>query len=241
LEIRSIKAGDEEALWRVLEPTIRAGETYTLSRDMSREAALAYWTAPNHRVFVASFEGVIVGTYYMRSNQGGGGSHIANCGYITSPFAQGRGVARALCHHSLRLARELGYQAMQFNCVVSSNERAIKLWKSFGFSIVGTIPAAFEHPSLGFVDAYVMHRSITDDEIYSKRRKSISVHNWRTNQSWCSNQAPIYAFPLESFPDVTAVLHAHQRLFQRTEYLPAPQEHFRQQMRSLAASTVSRG
>jgi GNAT superfamily N-acetyltransferase len=165
MKIRALDAGDDEALWRVLEPTLREGKTYALPRDISRDKALAYWTAPVHRVFVATIEREVVGTYYMRPNQAGGGSHVANCGYMTSPAAQGRGVARALCQHSLDLARELGYRAMQFNFVVGSNERAIKLWKSFGFVVVGRIPAAFAHPQLGFVDALVMHRSIADDQI----------------------------------------------------------------------------
>jgi ribosomal protein S18 acetylase RimI-like enzyme len=127
---------------------------------MSRESALTYWHSPGHEVFVAEDHGEIVGTYFLMANQKGGGAHVANCGYMTSPRATGRGVARAMCAHSLERARERGFRAMQFNFVVSSNERAVRLWQSFGFEIVGTLPKAFEHPTLGFVDAFVMYRQL---------------------------------------------------------------------------------
>jgi len=157
LTIRSATANDAEAIWNILEPTIRAGETYTLPRDMSREEALAYWFAPGHEVFVAGDEGRLFGTYFLQPNQKGGGSHVANCGYMTAAASYGRGVARAMCAHSLDYARGRGFRAMQFNFVVSTNERAVKLWQSFGFEIVGRLPGAFLHPSAGYVDAYVMY------------------------------------------------------------------------------------
>ena len=151
---------DDEAIWAILEPIIRAGETYTQSRDMSREDALAFWFAGGHEVFVAEENGGIVGTYFLKANQKGGGAHVANCGYMTAPHATGRGVARAMCAHSLERARERGFRAMQFNFVVSTNERAVRLWQSFGFEIVGRLPQVFEHPKLGLVDAYVMYRQL---------------------------------------------------------------------------------
>jgi len=151
---------DADPVWAILQPTIRAGETYTLPRDMTREAALLYWFAPPHEVFVAEENDQVVGTYFLQANQQGGGSHIANCGYITAPWATGRGVARAMCAHSLARARERGFTAMQFNFVVSTNKRAIALWQSFGFEIVGRLPGAFHHPTHGFVDALVMYRSL---------------------------------------------------------------------------------
>lgn len=147
-------------VWAILEPTIRAGETYTLPREMSRERALDYWFAPPHEVFVAEDNAHILGTYFLQANQQGGGSHVANCGYVTAPWATGRGVARAMCAHSLGRARERGFQAMQFNFVVSTNERAVALWQSFGFEIVGRLPSAFHHPTAGYVDALVMYRSL---------------------------------------------------------------------------------
>src|SRR6202022_3303914 len=102
--IRAAVDGDSEAIWSVLEPTIRAGETYALPRDMSREAALEYWSAPGHHVFVAQGSEGVVGTYYLRANQQGGGAHVANCAYVTAPSATGRGVGRAMCEHSLEMA-----------------------------------------------------------------------------------------------------------------------------------------
>jgi ribosomal protein S18 acetylase RimI-like enzyme len=109
---------------------------------------------------VAEADGEIVGTYYLRPNQAGGGKHVCNCGYVTSASATGRGVARAMCEHSLEHARRRGYRSMQFNFVVSSNTRAVALWKWMGFEVVGRLPAAFEHPALGYVDALVMFRSL---------------------------------------------------------------------------------
>jgi ribosomal protein S18 acetylase RimI-like enzyme len=151
---------DADQIWAILEPTIRAGETYTLPRDLTRQEALEYWFAPQHEVFAAQEEAQIVGTYFLQANQQGGGSHVANCGYITAPWATGRGVARAMCAHSLDRARERGFKAMQFNFVVGTNERAIALWKTFEFEVVGRLPSAFHHPTEGFVDALVMYRSL---------------------------------------------------------------------------------
>ena len=158
--IRNATAADHEAVWAILEPTIRAGETYTLPRDMSREEALGYWFGPGHEVFVAEDDGRITGTYFMQANQKGGGDHVANCGYMTAPHATGRGIARAMCAHSLEHAKARGFRAMQFNFVVSTNERAVRLWQSFGFEIAGRLPGAFRHPAAGFVDALVMYRQL---------------------------------------------------------------------------------
>jgi ribosomal protein S18 acetylase RimI-like enzyme len=160
MQIRAAIRSDADAIWAILEPVIRAGETYPLLREMNRENGLGFWFTPGHEVFVAEDNGEIVGTYFMKANQKGGGAHVANCGYMTAPRATGRGVARAMCAHSLERARERGFRAMQFNFVVSSNERAARLWQSFGFEIVGRLPKAFEHPTLGFVDAFVMYRQL---------------------------------------------------------------------------------
>ena len=158
--VRPAHARDDDAIWGIIGPTIRVGETYVLPRDMSRAQALSYWGSPGHEVFVADDDGQVVGTYYLRPNQQGGGSHVANCGYMTAAAASGRGVARAMCAHSLAHARARGFRAMQFNFVVSSNERAIALWRSFEFEIVGRLPQAFRHPQLGLVDALVMYRML---------------------------------------------------------------------------------
>jgi ribosomal protein S18 acetylase RimI-like enzyme len=158
--IREITVGDADAIWKILEPVIRSGDTYTLPADMTREDAFAYWHSPGHEVFVAEENGEILGTYYLRANQKGGGSHVANCGYITASWASGRGIARTMCQHSLNHAKTRGFRAMQFNFVVSSNERAVRLWQSMGFEIVGRLPGAFIHPTFGAVDALVMYRHL---------------------------------------------------------------------------------
>jgi ribosomal protein S18 acetylase RimI-like enzyme len=158
--IRAAGQADNDAIWAITEPIIRAGETYTLPRDMDTESALAYWRAAEHEVFVAEDNRLIVGAYFLRANQQGGGAHVANCGYMTALPWMGRGVARVMCAHSLDRARERGFRAMQFNFVVSTNERAVRLWQSFGFEIVGRLPGAFHHPSMGYVDAYVMHKQL---------------------------------------------------------------------------------
>ncbi len=158
--IRSFEPGDNDAIWRILEPTFCAGETYPLPRDISRSDALGYWHSPGHRVFVAEDAGTIVGTYYLRANNKGGGDHVANCGYVVASNAFGRGVARAMCAHSLDQARAGGFTAMQFNFVIASNERAVRLWQDLGFAITGRLPRAFRHPRLGLLDAYVMMRNL---------------------------------------------------------------------------------
>ena len=143
----------------MLEPIIRAGETYALPRDMSRGDAMAYWTT-GRDVFVAEEAAMILGTSYVRANQAGGGAHVANAGFATAAHATGRGVARALCVHALDHARARGFRAMQFNFVVASNLRAVALWQATGFDEVGRVPAAFVHPTLGDVDALVMWRRL---------------------------------------------------------------------------------
>lgn len=160
LAVRRATGADRAAIWTIIAPAIRAGETYALPRDMSEADALAYWCSPDQTPFVAEADGAVVGTYYLRANQQGGGGHVANCGYMTAAAATGRGVARAMCLHSLDEARGRGFLAMQFNFVVSTNQRALRLWQSLGFAIVGTLPEAFRHPAAGLVDAYVMFRKL---------------------------------------------------------------------------------
>jgi ribosomal protein S18 acetylase RimI-like enzyme len=158
--IRPATNGDASAIWTIMEPILQAGETYALPRDLDKESALAYWFSADREVFVAEDGGDIVGTYCLQANQKGGGAHVANCGYMTAVSATGRGVARAMCAHSLDRARERGFRAMQYNFVISTNERAVRLWQSFGFEIVGRLPGAFVHPTLGYVHAYIMYRDL---------------------------------------------------------------------------------
>jgi ribosomal protein S18 acetylase RimI-like enzyme len=139
---------------------MREGETFALPRDGSEALARAYFASPEKVNFVAEDGGVILGASYVRANQQGGGGHIANCGYMTSLAARGRGVARALCAHSIDYCQAQGFKGIQFNFVVSTNEPAVALWQKLGFDIVGTLPQAFNHPTHGYVDSYVMFRAL---------------------------------------------------------------------------------
>jgi ribosomal protein S18 acetylase RimI-like enzyme len=155
------KKADRAAIWAIMEPVIRAGETYPLPRDMNDKAALAYWLSRLHTSFVAEDEsGAVVGTYYIRPNNSGGGDHISNCGYMVAKNAQGRGVASAMCEHSLKTAREMGFTGMQFNFVIAGNTRAVDLWTRMGFETIGRLPGVFRSPTKGEVDALVMFREI---------------------------------------------------------------------------------
>lgn len=138
---------------------IRAGEIYPIGRDLSQAGAIAYWMAAGNEDFIAEEAGTTLGTYHLRPNQAGGGQHVCNCGYVTAPDATGRRVARRMCEHSIIAAGARSYRAMQFNFVVSSNKRAVSLWQKTGFAILGKLPSAFLHPTLGYVDAFVMYRS----------------------------------------------------------------------------------
>ena len=160
MKIRPVKEADEDALWAMLEPVFRAGDTYAVDPDISREAALAMWRGASHGAFLAEAEGEALGTYYLKRNFAGGGAHVCNCGYVTAPAARGRGVARAMLTHSLETAKSAGFRAMQYNSVVASNTRAVETWKRTGFDVVGRLPGAFQHPDLGFVDCLVMWRDL---------------------------------------------------------------------------------
>ena len=160
LKIRPAAPGDGAALAGLILPVFRAGETYTIDRAIPEEDAVAYWTAPDKTVFVAEDAGQVLGSYYIRPNQQGGGAHVCNCGFVTGAQAQGRGVARAMLDHALQQARVQGYRAMQFNFVVATNTRAIAIWQSAGFKVVGRLPGAFNHPNEGYVDALVMYRAL---------------------------------------------------------------------------------
>lgn len=158
--IRPASPDDAAAIAALILPTISAGETYALPRDMSAEAAVAYWCGPDRRTFVMENEGRLLGSYFLRANQAGGGDHVANAGYIVDLHARGRGIAPAMATDSFDRARAAGFTAMQFNFVVSSNTRAVALSQALGFAVVGRLPCAFRHPTLGPVDALVMFRSL---------------------------------------------------------------------------------
>lgn len=159
--IRPARPEDDDAIWSILDPICASGEVFCVPRDGGRDAAFDYWfSGTGRRVFVAETEAGILGTSYLRANHGGGGAHVANAGYATSPAAQGKGIARALLAHSLDTARATGFRAMQFNFVVATNTRAIATWEAAGFTVVGRLPGAFAHPRDGFVDALVMFRAL---------------------------------------------------------------------------------
>ena len=157
--IRPFQESDWPSLWPILQATFAKGDTYTFAPDATEAEILAAWTKIPAATFVASDEtGQILGSYFIKANQPGHGNHVSNCGYVVSEFARGKGVASLMCQHSQAVAVQLGFLAMQFNFVVSTNAGAVHLWQKLGFGIVGTLPRAFRHPELGLVDAFVMYK-----------------------------------------------------------------------------------
>jgi L-amino acid N-acyltransferase YncA len=188
LNIRPATAADHEAIWDIFHEVVVPGDTYTFDPQISREEAFAYWFRPDTHTYVAesvgeavSFPGTatpkasasrqpfptvarknrtILGTYVLRPNRPGLGAHVSNASFMVAPAARGQGIGRAMGEHCLEEARRLGFCAMQFNFVVSTNDPAMRLWKTLGFEIVGTLPGAFRHSQKGYVDAYVMFRNL---------------------------------------------------------------------------------
>jgi L-amino acid N-acyltransferase YncA len=160
LIIRSATKADRDAVWWIFHEVVATGDTYAFDPQMSRDDALAYWFGSNTHTYVAEYDKQIVGTYILRPNQAGAGSHVANAAFMVAASARGQGIGRAMAEHCLSEAVRLGFRAMQFNFVVSTNESAIHLWQQLGFEIVGTLPGAFRHPDKGYVDAHVMFRTL---------------------------------------------------------------------------------
>jgi ribosomal protein S18 acetylase RimI-like enzyme len=160
MQIRPATQKDVPAILEIVAPILRAGDTYAIDTNLTDDDVIAYWMGKDKVTLVAEEDGKIVGTYYIRQNQGGGGSHVCNCGYMTSPAASGRGIARRMCEDSLKRAKDLGFSAMQFNFVIATNAAAVHLWPKLGFEIVGRLPGAFMHPTLGETDALVMYRKL---------------------------------------------------------------------------------
>lgn len=156
--IREITPSDFDAFWPTFSQVIQAQETYAFDPNMSKEQAYALWCELPLKTFVYVEGDEVLGSYYLKSNGMGPSSHICNCGYMVSSRARGKGIARLMCEHSQRIAIELGFEAMQFNSVVSTNEAAVGLWKKLGFNIIGTIPKAYKHGKLGLVDSYIMYK-----------------------------------------------------------------------------------
>ncbi len=160
MTIRPANQSDADAIWEIFRAVVAPGDTYVFDPAMPREEALAYWFRADTHTYVAESDQRIVGTYILKPNQPGLGSHVANAAFMVSPTARGLGVGRRMGEHCLAEARRLGFRAMQFNFVVSTNEPAVRLWQQLGFKIVGTLPGAFRHAQRGFVDAYVMFLSL---------------------------------------------------------------------------------
>ncbi len=163
LIIRPASDSDFAAIWPIFHAVVSPGDTYPYDPNTGLDEAYRLWMTPlRQKAFVAELDGLVVGTYILRPNQIGLGDHVANAGFMVGPEGRGRGVGRARCRHAIEEATRDGYRAMQFNYVISVNERAVRLWMSEGFRIVGTVPRALRHSKRGYVDAYIMHRFLND-------------------------------------------------------------------------------
>ena len=158
ITIRHIESDDYQAVWSIFQAVVATGDTYPFDPNIDREEALRHWVNVPRRTYVVEVDGLIVGTYYIKTNQPTLGAHVCNAGYMVAAQARGQGIGRMMGRHSLDEAKRLGYKAMQFNLVVSTNTAAVKLWQEMGFQIVGTLPQAFNHARQGLVDAYVMYQ-----------------------------------------------------------------------------------
>jgi ribosomal protein S18 acetylase RimI-like enzyme len=160
MHIDEMTKKDFEVFWPVFKDIVAAQETYAYDPTIDFESAYTLWCLSPHKTYTAKDNNLIVGSYFIKANASGPSAHICNCGYMVNPESRGKGVARALCIHSQKVAAELGYTAMQFNSVVSTNQIAVNLWQKLGYAIVGTIPKAYKHKKLGLVDAFVMHKQL---------------------------------------------------------------------------------
>lgn len=158
MNIREATKEDWNSIWPIFHEIVSTGETYAYELNTSKEQAEKIWLDAPRKTYVFEENNEVLGSYYLKTNQAGPGSHVCNCGYMVSSQARGKGLATKMCEHSQKIALELGYQAMQFNFVASSNEGAIRLWGKLGFETVGRLPKAFKHPALGFIDALVMFK-----------------------------------------------------------------------------------
>lgn len=161
--IRQASHYDFEKIWKIFKETIQSMDTYAFNPETPQEEAYKIWMSPENKTYVATIEQEIVGTYYIKPNQPGLGSHVANAAFMVDPNKQGMGIGKTMAQHSLIEAKNNGFTAMQFNFVISSNLKAIELWKKMGFNIIGVSPKAFNHPYLGLIDAFIMHRYLNDN------------------------------------------------------------------------------
>ncbi len=160
LEIRKAVETDKDAVWEIIRAVLSTGDTYTFAPDTGKQEMLDFWFSPEKWTYVALSDGKIVGTFFLKANQPGLGSHVGNAGYMVAPEAKGKRVGRTMAEHSIEESRRLGFQSIQFNFVVKSNEVAVKLWQDVGFEIIGEIPEAFNHARTGLTNAYIMYRKL---------------------------------------------------------------------------------
>ncbi len=159
--IREYQESDWVKVWPIIEKVFRAGETYAYSPEITGDEARKAWIeAPKVTYVAVEDDSSIQGTYYIKPNQPSLGSHVCNCGYIVSENARGKGVASSMCEHSQQVANNLGFRAMQYNLVVSTNEGVIRLWKKLGFQVIGNLPKAFKSKSFGYVDELIMYKEL---------------------------------------------------------------------------------
>ncbi len=158
--IRAATESDKPAIWEIIKAVIASGDTYVFAPDTPEDEMIGYWFSPEKYVYVAEEDGEILGTYWIKANQPGLGSHVGNGAYMVSPNAKGKGIGRLMAEHSIDEARRIGFKSIQFNFVVKSNEVAINLWKRVGFEIIGEIPDAFDHRENGLTNAYIMYRKL---------------------------------------------------------------------------------
>lgn len=160
MKIRKAIDADYDQVWAIFSKVIETGDTYVFEPSTPKSELKKHWFANYMQTFVFEENGIILGTYIIKPNQIGLGNHIANCSYMVAPNAQGKGIGKKLCEHSIEVAINSGFKGIQFNIVISTNKGAVALWEKFGFEIIGTTPKAFRHASLGFVDAYIMYKSL---------------------------------------------------------------------------------
>lgn len=160
MNIRHATPSDYDQVWDIFSQVIHTGDTFVFDPHTPKAELEKLWFAPYMETFVAEEDGIIMGSYFIKPNQIGLGNHVANCGYMVSLAARGKAIGQKLCEHSIKVARETGYKAMQFNIVVSTNVNAVRLWEKCGFRIIGTTPNGFRHARLGYVDSYIMYREL---------------------------------------------------------------------------------
>ncbi len=158
ITIRRAVEADFEGIWPILCEVIERGDTFAYDPVTTKDEGRTIWMETPVATYVAEVDGVVAGSYVLRRNQPGRGSHVANAGYMVGSVHRGWGIGRAMCEHSLSEARSIGFRSIQFNLVVSTNETAVRLWESCGFRVLCILPEAFLHPEKGYVGACLMHR-----------------------------------------------------------------------------------